>query len=77
MSAVAESIRTAAAAPSAEQQLAELREAWRTKLRSESTLARLRTYSHRTAGMKADADRAVRQLMEADATIKRVLGGAA
>lgn len=58
--------------------LVELQKASATKARAEATLKRLREYGpYRTPGMKADAERAVRQLMEADATIKRIQGGAA
>jgi len=62
---------------SAEQLLAEARRAYRNKASAENTLARLRTYRHHSAGMKSDADRALRLLRESKETLQRVLGGAA
>lgn len=53
------------------------RKAWRDKATAESQLARLRGYRGRpTPGMKDDMNRWSRLLSEADATLRRVLGGA-
>lgn len=66
------------AEPSAAGQLIEVRKAFRDKATAESQLARLRGYRGRpTPGMRDDIDRWARLLTEADATIRRVLGGAA
>lgn len=61
----------------AERDLADARKAWREKATAESQLARLRGYRGRpTPGMKDDMNRWSRLLSEADATLRRVLGGA-
>ncbi len=61
----------------AERDLADARKAWRDKATAESQLARLRGYRGRpTPGMKDDMNRWSRLLSEADATLRRVLGGA-
>ncbi|ALN84926.1 hypothetical protein LC55x_1636 [Lysobacter capsici] len=56
--------------------LATARAAWRAKREAEATLSRLRKYSSLNSSMKADRDRANDRLSKADATLKRVLGGA-
>lgn len=58
-------------------ELGEARKAWRDKATAESQLARLRGYRGRpTPGMKDDMNSWSRLLSEADATLRRVLGGA-
>ena len=59
----------------AEDLLASARAAWRTKQEAEANLARLRRYRSQTPGMRDDADRALKRLVAADATLARVLGG--
>ena len=66
-----------AASASAADQLAEARHAYREKKAAEFTLSRLRTYRGQTRGMRHDADKALRRLNDADATLDRILGGAA
>lgn len=57
--------------------LEQARKAWRDKATAESQLARLRGYRGRpTPGMKDDMNRWSRLLSEADANLRRVLGGA-
>lgn len=53
------------------------RKAWRDKATADSQLARLRGYRGRpTPGMRDDMDRWAKLATEADATLRRVLGGA-
>ncbi|HEY4530896.1 MAG TPA: hypothetical protein VIG97_11340 [Luteimonas sp.] len=65
-----------AAQQTPEQQLGAARQAWRNKISAESQLARLRRYARLTPGMKHDQMQHSRVLSEAEATLRRVLGGA-
>lgn len=62
-------------ATTAEQDLAAARKAWKDKATAESQLARLRSYSRLSAGMKADQQEWAGALTVAVATLNRVLGG--
>ena len=57
--------------------LAEARRAYREKQAAKSTLSRLRTYRGQTPGMRHDASMALQRLDSANATLDRILGGAA
>lgn len=56
--------------------LDEVRQALRDKATAESQLARLRGYARLTPGMKDDQRRWCASLSAAEATLRRVLGGA-
>lgn len=61
----------------AAEQLQAARKAWADKARAESELSRLRRFRGMTPGMKADQARHQSVLFQAEATLRRVLGGAA
>ena len=57
--------------------LAEARAAWRCKRDEESNLKRLSKYKKQRPGMKHDRAQSESKLIRANATLQRVLGGAA
>jgi len=63
--------------PTADQLLAEARRAYRNRASAKRKLDHLRTYRGQTAGMRYEADQALRTLRESEETLDRVLGGGA
>lgn len=59
----------------AEDLLHEARKAWRERNAASLELSRLRKYARETPGMKHDRAKWERQQHEADATLRRILGG--